>query len=172
MHRLGFAPAELAAVRRRLLDAQAATRLVAMTHFARSEEAAHPLTVAQIERFDSANATAHLPASFANSGAIIGWPASHRDWVRPGLMLYGVTPIAGYRELRPVMTLTARVIALRDVPAGAAVGYNGRWVAPRDTRIATISAGYADGYPTQVPDGTPVLINGRMARRLADPRWT
>lgn len=169
MHRLGFAPAELAAVRQRLLDAQAATRLVAMTHFARSEEAAHPLTVTQIERFDSANATTHLPASIANSGGIIGWPASHRDWVRPGLMLYGVTPIAGYRELRPVMTLTARVIALRDVPAGATVGYNGRWVAPRNTRIATISAGYADGYPTQVPDGTPVLINGRMARLAGRP---
>ncbi|MBP8924800.1 MAG: alanine racemase [Pseudomonadales bacterium] len=169
MHRLGFAPAELAAVRQRLLAAQAATRLVAMTHFARSEEVDHPLSAAQIERFDSANNAARLPASMANSGGIIGLPESHRDWVRPGLMLYGVSPIPGYCELRPVMTLTARVIALRDMPAGAAVGYNGRWIAPRATRIATISAGYADGYPTQLPDGTPVLLNGRMARLAGRP---
>ena len=172
MHRLGFDAPEIDAVLRRLLAAQASVQPILMTHLARSEEIAHELTARQLSRLDAANATHRLPVSIANSGAIINHPETHRDWVRPGLMLYGHAPgdvgDDGI-DLRPVMTLRARVIALRDVAAGEEVGYSGRWRAPRATRIATISAGYADGYPAQLRDGTPVLINGRRSPLAGRP---
>jgi alanine racemase len=140
-----------------------------MTHFSRAEDDTHSSTREQIARFDEASAGLGLPASMANSAAIVGWPASRREWVRPGLMLYGVQPADCSLPLRPVMTLRSRVIALRNVAAGESVGYGGRWQAPQDTVIATISAGYADGYPAQVPDGTAVLVNGMPARIAGRP---
>ena len=99
MHRLGFEPTRLAAVRNRLQGIQAGMTLTAMTHFARSEELNHPLTRHQMALFDSVNREPQLPASLANSGAIIGWPDSHRQWIRPGLMLYGVSPLASARSI-------------------------------------------------------------------------
>jgi alanine racemase len=169
MHRLGFAGAELEAACTRLRAAQPALRLVLMTHLAGAEEAAREGTERQLAAFDHANAALRLPASIANSAGILGWPAAHRDWVRPGLMLYGIAPAGMEADLRPVMTLRSRVIALREVEAGDAVGYNGRWRANRATRIATISAGYADGYPARLPDGTPVLVNGAEAPLAGRP---
>jgi alanine racemase len=106
----------------------------------------------------------------ANSAGVLDWPASHADWVRPGIMLYGIAP--GTRGtgadlgLRPVMRVTTCVIAVRDVPAGEAVGYNGTWRAARDSRIAVVAAGYGDGYPRAARAGTPVLVNG-VCRPLA-----
>ena len=169
MHRLGFAPAELQAVCARLRAAQPSLRLVLMTHLAGAEETAREGTARQIAAFDDANAALGLSASIVNSAGILGWPAAHRDWVRPGLMLYGIAPCGIETGLRPVMTLRSRVIALRTVQEGEAVGYNARWRASRATRIATISAGYADGYPAQLPDGTPVLVNGIEAPLAGRP---
>lgn len=169
MHRLGFAPADLSRVKADLLATQAELHLTAMTHFARSEESGHVLTAQQIDRFDAANHGTQLPASLANSAAIVDWPRSHRDWVRPGLMLYGIAPSSTDIDLRPAMTLQSRVIALREVLTGDEVGYNGRWRAKASGRIATVAIGYADGYPSQLPDGTPVLIRGRQARLAGRP---
>jgi alanine racemase len=84
-------------------------------------------------------------------------------------MLYGVAPPGCALDLRPVMTLRSRVIALRRVLAGESVGYGGRWKASSETVIATVSAGYADGYPAQVPDGTRVLVNGEHGRIAGRP---
>jgi alanine racemase len=201
MHRLGFSPTELPRVLSRVRAATPAAAPVLMTHLARSEEIAHELTARQVARLDAANAGHALPLSIANSGAIVHHPHTHRDWVRPGLMLYGYVPgevpraedraqdalprdidavgarlarddhqpATGLLPLRPVMTLRARVIAVREVEAGEEIGYNGRWRAPRATRIATASAGYADGYPTQLRDGTPVLVDGRCAALAGRP---
>lgn len=160
MHRLGFPPAELTRVLQRLRAVQPALEIVLMTHFARAEDVAHPGTADQMACFDAATSGLRLPCSLANSAAISAFSNGHRDWVRPGLMLYGVPPPGCTEDLRPVMTLRSRVIALRRVVAGDTVGYGGRWQAPRETVIATVSAGYADGYPAQVPDGTPVLVAG------------
>lgn len=169
MRRLGFAPGELPTVLARLRAAQPALDIVLMTHMARAEDSTHPFTATQIARFDAATAGLGLPTSIANSAGLIGWPRARREWVRPGLMLYGVEPSPSALPLRPVMTLRSRVIALRALAAGEEVGYGGRWRSAQDTVIATVSAGYADGYPAQVPDGTPVLINGQQGRIAGRP---
>jgi len=169
MHRLGFAPSDLPHVLARLHAAQPALELVLMTHLARAEDGADGGTTTQIALFDQANASARLPASIANSAGIACWAGSRREWVRPGLMLYGVAPPGCALDLRPVMTLRSRVIALRRVLAGESVGYGGRWKASSETVIATVSAGYADGYPAQVPDGTRVLVNGEPGRIAGRP---
>jgi alanine racemase len=105
--------------------------------------------------------------SAANSAGLLAWPRSHYDWVRPGYMLYGNSPLLQdhphAQTLQPVMTLTSSVISLRDVAAGEAVGYGGTWVAPRPSRIATVTIGYGDGYPRHAPNGTPVLVNRQRA---------
>ncbi len=82
-------------------------------------------------------------------------------------MLYGASPFRSEVEaaaaLRPAMTFETEVIAVRDIPAGDTVGYGARWTAERPSRIATLAAGYADGYPRQAVDGTPTFVNGRIA---------
>jgi alanine racemase len=87
--------------------------------------------------------------------------------VRPGLALYGVSPFAhevgSALGLTPAMRLVSTVIAVREVPAGETVGYGGTWRAARDSRVAIIAAGYGDGLPRSLPNGTPVLVNGRRA---------
>jgi alanine racemase len=105
--------------------------------------------------------------SAANSAALLAWPLAHYDWVRPGYMLYGNSPLLQdhpqARSLKQVMTLASTVISLRDVAAGEAVGYGGTWVAQRPSRIATVTIGYGDGYPRHAANGTPVLVNGQRA---------
>ncbi len=80
---------------------------------------------------------------------MLAWPDSHYDWVRPGYMLYGNSPLPGeHPGLQPVMTLVSAVISVRDVAAGETVGYGATWTAARPSRIATVSIGYGDGYPS------------------------
>lgn len=162
MHRLGLpaAPADAAVEK---LQSRV-RRLGVMTHFACADEVGHPLTPVQLDllkRFAQRHA---LPASAANSGAIVGCPAARLDDVRPGIMLYGGAPAVGQDAaafgLQPVMTLSARVIAVNDVPEGEAVGYGCTWRAERDSRIAVVGIGYGDGYPRHAPSGTPVLVGG------------
>lgn len=168
MHRLGFPPTALPEVAKRLWVCQnAAPRLRLMSHLAKADDRDDPYTHYQLEIFNTA--TQHLPAerSLANSGGILGWPATHFDWVRPGIMLYGCSPFhqgSGADEgLRPVMTLTSRLIAIQHYPAGEPVGYGGTWRCPRDSRIGVAAIGYGDGYPRHAPSGTPVLVNGQRA---------
>ncbi|MDZ3822370.1 MAG: alanine racemase [Pseudoxanthomonas sp.] len=168
MHRLGFPPARAAAVHARLRALpQVGERIRLMTHFARSDEFGQPATAGQLERF--AQATAGLPGerSLANSAAILGWPASHGDWVRAGGVLYGVSAVAGRDGasfgFRPAMTLTARLIAINAVAAGEPVGYGGAWTCPQDMPVGVVAIGYGDGYPRHAAPGTPVLLHGRPA---------
>lgn len=165
MHRLGVAPQEARALHARLAACRSVALIRLMTHFASADLPDPAPTERQLARF----AALDLPGerSLANSAGVLAWPRAHADWVRPGIMLYGISPLPG-REgaahgLRPVMTLTTRLIALRDVPAGDPVGYTGTWTAPRPTRVGTAAIGYGDGYPRHAPSGTPVLVNGRAA---------
>lgn len=168
MHRLGVAPAATAHYAERLAAcANAAAAPVLCTHFARADEPECGETPAQLARFLAATAGLPWPRSAANSPAVLAWPESHLDWIRPGYMLYGASPLppghpAG-GDLKPVMQLEATVQAVREVPAGDGVGYGHVWRARRPSRIATVSAGYADGYPRTTASGTPVLVNGRRA---------
>jgi alanine racemase len=102
-----------------------------------------------------------------SSAALLSFPDSHADWVRPGLALYGISPLRGTtgadHGLRPVMTLCSRVIALKDLAEGEQVGYGADWTATRPTRLAIASVGYGDGYPRSAASGTPVLVNGERA---------
>jgi len=168
MGRLGFRPGELPPALKRLADCRTIVRPIAlMTHLAEAEMPDNERTRAQLECFD--RITAGLPGerSIANSAGLIGWPASRADWVRPGLMLYGISPFAGSTGadlgLRPAMTLESRVIAVRELAVGDRVGYGGAWTARRATRIAVVAAGYGDGYMRNTANGTPVLVNAMQA---------
>jgi len=165
MHRLGFDAASLRDWHARLRASQQVAELNLLSHFACADERGHELTESQLEAFLGVLDLDVAQRSLANSAAILMIPAAHMDWLRPGIMLYGATPFTGLsaRELglEPAMSLTARVIAIRDVAAGEGVGYGAAWVAERDSRVGTVSCGYADGYPRHAPPGTPLVIGGQ-----------
>jgi alanine racemase len=168
MNRLGFRLDEFGAAYDRLrrnVRVHADPTLV--THLASADDRRDAKTLQQLQAFSAA--TAGLPGarSIANSAGVLAWPAARADWVRPGLMLYGVSPFpsgtGAALGLRPAMTLRTEVIALKTVKAGETVGYGGTWTAPRDTRMAVLAAGYGDGYPRGTEPGAPVQIGGRRA---------
>lgn len=167
MHRLGFPAADAGKVYAELERVRGEEPTVLMTHFACADDTRNGLTAGQIERFD--RATAGLPGavSMANSAGILNFPSSRRDCVRPGILLYGISPCpqqtAGDIGLRPAMTLQCDLIAINDVPKGESVGYRAAFTCPRDMRIGVGAIGYGDGYPRHARNGTPVLINGRRA---------
>jgi len=169
MHRLGFAPGRVTAIWDRLEACEAvAAPIRLMTHLARADEADKTSTRAQIACFQAVFQSCQAQSrqaqtSLANSAGVLGWPESHGDWVRPGIMLYGVSPFIGPHDgsydLRPVMTLTSRLVAVNELRKGDAIGYGGTWTCPEDMPVGVVSAGYADGYPRHAPSGTPVLVN-------------
>ncbi|MGQ0801924.1 MAG: alanine racemase [Pseudomarimonas sp.] len=171
MHRLGFAPGDAvnAYTRLRALP-NVAPDIVLMTHFARSDEFTAATTTEQIAVF--AEATRDLPGqrSLANSAAVLGWPTSHADWVRPGGALYGLSVVddrpASSFGLQPAMTLSTGLIAINRLNQGERLGYGGSFAAPTDMCIGIAAMGYGDGYPRHAPTGSPVLVNGQRARTV------
>jgi alanine racemase len=171
MNRLGFRPEAFApALARMRALTIPALELRVMTHLARADERGEPMTREQIERFETTLASTglsgaqRLATSIGNSAGTLGWPQARGDWVRPGLALYGVSPFAGETAaklgLKPVMTLETTVLTVREVKRGETVGYAGAWRAGRDSAIAILAAGYGDGLPRRLDNGTPVLIGG------------
>ena len=160
MHRLGLTVEHFRSL---ALDPPAGMQIVGLvSHLAFANEADDPRTEGQLRAFTDACEGLDLPRSVANSGAILSAPDARLEWVRPGIVLYGVSPFReALQELRPVMTLAAPVIAVKQVAAGETVGYGGRYRARRDVWVATIAAGYGDGYPATAGNGTPVLIGGK-----------
>jgi alanine racemase len=158
---------ELLRIREQTLPA---LEMSVMTNLARADERSEPMTIAQIEKFEAALAAAglagarRLATSIGNSAGTLGHPRAHGDWVRPGLALYGVSPFAdataAQHGLRPVMTLETTVLTVREVKRGETVGYAGAWRAERDSAIAILAAGYGDGLPRHLANGTPVLVSG------------
>ncbi len=166
MNRLGVELAQAPTFFQRLqAQDKVAGEVVVYTHFACADKLQSEKTPQQLAAFESLAIDA--PRSAANSAGLLAWPASHYDWVRPGYMLYGNSPLLGEHantaSLQPVMTLASAIISLREVDTGEAVGYGGTWTAQRPSRIATVTIGYGDGYPRQAPNGTPVLVNGQRA---------
>jgi len=166
MHRLGF-PARDAATLVQRLDSLTGQAPVLMTHFACADDPGNDKTERQLERFARATSGLEHETSMANSAAVLNFPGTHHDYVRPGLMLYGISPLAGQSGhdlgLQPAMSLSCRLLAINEVSKGESVGYGARFVCPETMRIGVASVGYGDGYPVAVPDGTPVLLNGRPA---------
>ncbi|MNT31358.1 Alanine racemase, biosynthetic [compost metagenome] len=167
MHRLGVRADEMPAFIERLARCKNVVQpFNIMTHFSRSDELEQSTTREQIDLFSRLTAPLKGERAMANSAGILAWPDSHCDWVRPGVILYGVSPfpntVAADYDLKPVMTLKTQLIAVRDHKAGEPVGYGANWVSTRDTRLGVIAIGYGDGYPRMAPNGTSVLVNGRI----------
>ena len=168
MNRLGFRVEQFAGAYARLQRiANVAPEPTLVTHLASADDRGDAKTGDQLRAFAAATAGLACARSIANSAALIAWPDTRADWVRPGLLLYGVSPFPDGTGtglgLRPAMTLQSEVIAVKDVAAGETVGYGGAWRAARATLMAVVAAGYGDGYPRSVPSGTPVLVNGQRA---------
>ena len=175
MNRLGLSPADVDALVAEPGRLQDIPLLFVMTHLASAECPDDLLNDAQRQRFTQA--CDRLPAarrSFANSsGGFLG-PGFASDLARPGAALFGINPTPGQpNPMRPAIRLRARILQIRDVPAGATVGYNGAWTASRASRIATVSVGYADGYPRALGnragacfDGQAVPLVGRVSMDL------
>lgn len=167
MHRLGVRPEEAEAFYQRLSQCKNIRQPInIISHFARADELESSATVRQLAVFNHFAAEKPGLRSIAASNGILFWPQSHFNAVRPGIILYGISPLeerpwAQELGFKPVMTLKTRLIAVRDHKKGESVGYGGTWTADRDTRLGVIAIGYGDGYPRCAPSGTPVLINGR-----------
>ena len=167
MHRLGFAPDSVAAVTARLRRIPQLGTIRYMSHFCCADDLDNAATSRQLQMFLDAVAASDAEQTLANSAAILGWPDTHRDWVRPGIMLYGGSPLSGHSaqslDLQPVMTLGTRLIAVNARRQGDAIGYGEDWTCPTDMRIGVAAIGYGDGYPRHAPSGAPVLVNGKPA---------
>jgi len=168
MNRLGFVPQQVAQAMEKLRHHRAVGNITLMTHFANADEArgiSEPLAL-----FKDITSHFHVSRSLANSAALLRYPATHADWVRPGIMLYGASPFAdtGAKELglKPAMTLSSRIIATQDLRAGDEVGYGALFRAEHAMRIGIVACGYADGYPRHAPNGTPILVDGKPCKTL------
>ena len=161
MNRLGFEPEELVSVAQTLVDA--GYNLILTSHFANADRPEHPSNTNQIKMFIESlqdlreKVDPNIKASLCNSAGIINFPECHFDWVRPGIVLYGSTPLDGISaqslQLKPVMSFSASLMAIHNIAAGAHVGYGSRFVANRPIVKGIVSIGYGDGYP-RVVDGS------------------
>ena len=166
MHRLGVDGADFLSVHERLRRCHAIRQPVSlMTHLASADDLDNPTTEQQIRLFGELTAGCEGERSIANSAGILGWHQSHTDWVRPGIMLMGASPFpdrdGAAHGLLPVMTLHSRLLAVKSLEPGDAVGYGGDWVCTGPARLGVVAVGYGDGYPRSAKSGTPVLVNGR-----------
>lgn len=168
MNRLGFTPHAAGRVLDQLKAHRAVRQLVLMAHFASADEARG--VAWQMKVFNDVAAGRNLPISLANSAALLRYPETCGDWVRPGIVLYGCSPFADVSAdqlgLKPVMTLTSEIIAVQELAAGARIGYGGVFEAEHAMRVGIVACGYADGYPRHAPTGTPTLVGGRRTRTL------
>lgn len=165
MGRLGFSPDESQEALRR---AQGCPTIAApfrlMTHLACADERDNTKTAQQISAFTELTRGVAAERSIANSAGILAWPASHAQWIRPGIALYGVSPfehsLGTDFGLEPVMTLSSRLMSIKKLAAGQTVGYGATWRAAAETRVGIVSVGYGDGYPRHLEQRTPVLLDG------------
>jgi alanine racemase len=169
MNRLGFMPGHCSPVLEKIRSSRAAGKITLMTHFARADESGCDESIGeQLKHFAAIAAGRHFSCSLANSAAILRYPETHADWVRPGIMLYGASPLCGTSaaelDLRPAMTISSKVIAVQTLKQGEGIGYGHIFRADRPMRVGIVAGGYADGYPRHAPTGTPVLVNNRRTR--------
>ncbi len=166
MNRLGISPSQFDEALARInalsfVDPQ----INFMTHFSCADDLENCFTSEQMSQFYTLVEPHDGELTLANSAGILAWPESHADWVRPGLLLYGCSPminrIGEQDDFIAAMTLSTSVIAIKPLAKGENVGYGAHWQAEQDTQLAVIAIGYGDGYPRHAKAGTPVLINGK-----------
>lgn len=171
MGRLGFSLQSAESAYTELQQYIAKNNIKLMTHLANADEPEKTENLAQInaiESFAGSNKIAEL--SILNSAGVCGLSGSAHQTVRPGILMYGISPLldktAASLNLQPAMTFKASIISVNEMQAGQTIGYGGTYTLEKASRIAIISAGYADGYPRHAPTGTPVLINGYVVPLL------
>ncbi|MEQ1975546.1 alanine racemase [Xenorhabdus sp. SGI240] len=168
MNRLGFIQKEypqIVSMARKVKNIKSVTL---MTHFANSDNEMgidEQFAVVECLQMNS------LPHCLANSGAVLWHPKTHKDWVRPGIILYGVSPSGKWCDvadigLKPAMTLQSEIIAVHELPEGKEIGYGSRYTTQKPMRVGTVACGYADGYPRHAPTGTPIMVDGVRTRLL------
>lgn len=166
MHRLGVSADDFESCWGRLNEMPTVRGNVnVMSHFANADDIAHESNEQQSALFKKITTSLLCEKSMSNSAGLLSRQKDHYQWVRPGIMLYGVSPFcdgsALANNLQPVMNLSSRVIAVTKVKKTQSVGYGSCWTASVDTNVAVVGIGYGDGYPRHVADNTPVLINGK-----------
>jgi alanine racemase len=163
MNRLGLKPDAYRTAFHRLHSS--GYHLHHMTHFANADQAdQHPTVGSQMEVFSEAIEGLDAPTSLANSATILWHRNALGDWVRPGIMLYGASPTGNYEDiahaqLKAAMQLHSEIIDIQELQKGDRIGYGGRFEAPETMRVGIVACGYADGYPRQAKDGTPVWVS-------------
>ncbi len=170
MGRLGFHADELFTVYRNLRSNQGVGSISLMTHLANADQPERKKNSEQFDAFQGILSRARElelefeDISLLNSAGVVSFPEHGRDYVRPGMMLYGVSPTADQPShqlgLTPVMNLKSTVISVRRMPAGSTIGYGSTYTLDADSRIAYVGCGYGDGYPRHAQNGTPVMVNG------------
>lgn len=172
MHRLGFNPEDVVDVMQRLKqNTNVNTSVKLMTHLANADDKQDDKTLKQIEVFYKCiESFSSAETSIANSAGILGWPQSYALWNRPGIMLYGVSPFikgkASNHNLKPVMTLSSQLVAVKKIKKGESIGYGGTYICEKDIIVGIVAIGYGDGYPRHAKTGTPVLVNNKRCSLL------
>jgi len=168
MGRLGFLAEEMPEVIRRISVCTGLMDFSLMSHLANADNPDHPNNDRQCTVFKQllANHPQCKAASLLNSAGIVSFSNAAYDAVRPGLILYGISPTLGQSaadlDLRPVMTLKSQLISVKRLPSGSPIGYAGTYTLDSDSKIGVVACGYGDGYPRHAPNGTPVLVNGMI----------
>ncbi|KPV40179.1 hypothetical protein AN478_08585 [Thiohalorhabdus denitrificans] len=172
MHRLGLDHDEVPAQAERLARAPGVAWQGLLSHMARADTPDDPYNDQQVRclRELGASVDGGCPLSLANSAAVLARPEAHLDWVRPGLMLYGASPLEGWSGadlgLEPVLRLESSVITVRHLEPGQWLGYGTAFQAEEPMRVGVVPLGYGDGYPRHLGTGTPVRVGDRETRTL------
>ncbi|MGF6245335.1 MULTISPECIES: alanine racemase [Paraburkholderia] len=166
MNRLGFRPDVFRAAWERARSSASIGEITLMSHFASADDGDVDW---QVDRFDAATSEIPGPRSLANSAAVLWHPRTHRNWVRPGIVLYGGSPSGLSRHvadipLRASMSLTSQIIGTQTLSLQETVGYGRIFAANEPMRIGVVACGYADGYPRHAPTGTPIAVDGTLTR--------
>ena len=165
MGRLGLCIDDAHMVAQRLLNQSGIASVSVMTHLANADNPDHPSNQGQIKKFlKFAESYNFKQVSLMNSAGCIAFSEYAHDMVRPGVMLFGISPQQGKSStdlnLKPAMTFKSKLISIKRLPVGSPIGYGSTYALDADSKIGVIACGYADGYPRHAPNGTPILING------------
>lgn len=167
MNRLGFTQPEFETAYATLKTKKNIEIIGFMTHFAQADEIEHPSTQEQYQKFNIIVGDKPGLRSTSNSAAILAWPDTHHDWVRPGLMLYGASPFIDKTgialNLKPAMTLTTEIISVHYLQPGELVGYGGTYRCAGPRRVAVAAIGYGDGYPWSATEA-PIWVEGARSK--------
>ncbi len=165
MNRLGFKSGEYIRAWRRLQALPWIGEVSLMTHFSSAGNRSGIDDQLKVFSRLSAKLPSFLSRSLANSAAVLWHPEAHADWIRPGIMLYGVLPFFNANDMTPfalkaAMTLSSQLISVQIIKKGDTLGYDRKFVAQKALRIGIVACGYTDGYPININDGAPIIIEG------------